>query len=256
VHTVIGAASTVAGIGALIIGWLVCAGLALALPLPVAASECGQIVPERFPAQAPRPLPSRRLVAQAYARLPWATERTVLLGDSIAAEWPADLREQWAGEAVLNLGVPGDSSRDLLLRVVQMGAITGRFDAALILIGTNDLRGRHPCHIAQDIAALTRHLKDSWRVPKVFVSTILPRRAAARRTINAIERVNVELNRVLLRLPGAYLVDLHATIRESCPDLGPCLLYRDGIHLSRLGYVSLSNVVSGYLQDSGKQRGP
>ncbi len=60
----------------------------------------------------------------------------VLVGDSLAEQWPARL---WAGQRILNLGSSGDRTQQLLWRLACLddGAIDAK--AAIVIIGVNNL---------------------------------------------------------------------------------------------------------------------
>src|SRR5437763_12678610 len=116
---------------------------------------CGHFTQEPAPAPAPREAGSAvRRFEVINAEVKSVRHRVLYLGDSLTERWDAEVwRQHMAPRGVLNAGVNGDHTENLLWRL-QHGNLAGPPPAGIVmLIGTNDLtnggRGRPP-HIAAD----------------------------------------------------------------------------------------------------------
>src|SRR5690554_2772538 len=93
-------------------------------------------------------------------------------GDSLVQEgsWA-----EWLGDhQVLNFGVSGDTTDDLLARIDDI--IAAEPDEVLLLIGTNDLGLRRSVeHLVRNIETLLVELRQALPLSRVLVHSILPR---------------------------------------------------------------------------------
>lgn len=158
------------------------------------AGECDRfavdVAVDPVPYQYPRGLEKAR---QLLSDVPPAAD-TVLLGDSLMANWPADMaRRQFRSEHVWNFAVGGSVTQNTLWqleRLKQDGPQPGR---VAVLVGTNNLtRDDMPaCAIAAGIEAVVTAAHAKWPNAKIDVMGIPPRgadfhfRDEARLAVNA-----------------------------------------------------------------------
>lgn len=176
------------------------------------------------------------------------------LGDSIFERWPAEsLAAAFPGERVLNAGVAGDRTADLLFRL--SGRTTTLPDASAvgvshwrgqsprlvtIMIGTNDLRGATPCAIAAGIVAVAAKARALYPKARVVVLGILPRGDPQGQYAAEIGAVNAAVEREARRSARFDYLDLTPAFR--CPAAGACDLAipRNYVHPSDRGYARLA----------------
>ena len=90
-----------------------------------------------------KPTASKRL-SMLSATLPRAADM-VVLGDSLAASWPADLLSAAApGRRIWNFGLPGDRLQNTLWRLAAIDTSHLRPALCLLLLGTNNLGDGDP----------------------------------------------------------------------------------------------------------------
>lgn len=110
--------------------------------------------------------------------------------DGLAARLQRRLRERWATAQVVNAGVSGDTSADVLRRLPRLlTRLSHRPDLALVQVGPNDLlRGVPPTAVRANIAAILRELSACGMpvlLTRVEPPAILRARAAPYQAIHA-----------------------------------------------------------------------
>lgn len=117
----------------------------------------------------------------------------VLVGDSLMANWPADMaRRQFRSQHVWNFAVGGSVTQNTLWQLGKLGATTLRPREVVVLVGTNNLtRDDMPaCAIAAGIKAVAEAVHATWPTATTHVVGIPPRgpdfhfRDAARLAVN------------------------------------------------------------------------
>jgi acyl-CoA thioesterase-1 len=194
--------------------------------------------------------PSRMLPTDRNAELVY-----VALGDStvegIGASSPETnyvsrlygrLRERYPNARMVNLGVGGATSRDVVQRQLQR-AVALKPHLLTLSIGPNDITSRVPvkAYAANMEAILGRLAKET---DAVIVVNLLPDLAVTprfrgREMAPVVGRLSTEFNEALARAAerhGAAVVDLYGASRREVPG-HPELLARDGYHPSDLGYA-------------------
>jgi platelet-activating factor acetylhydrolase IB subunit beta/gamma len=146
----------------------------------------------------------------------------VFLGDSLVSNWPSKLLSNVApGRSVLNWGVPGDRTQQVLWRLQQLESAQLRPQIVVLLIGTNNLSARDDsCAIAQGIKAILQRIHVIWGTLPVLLVNIPPRgeelnfRVDDRHEITAEIRMSMQNNVTLLdwegdliRAPSAFRPD-------------------------------------------------
>lgn len=166
----------------------------------------------------------------------------LLLGDSITEGWDSapDVRNAlFAGHAVANFGISGDTTQNLLWRITDGGELRGLSPKAVVLlIGTNNL-GLHndsAGDIALGIGAIVRVLRQSLPDAKVLILGIFPRGAA--RDGELRQRIT-QTNHAIARLADGYAIhflDIGSRFVSENGDL-PAEVMPDAVHLSPKGYA-------------------
>lgn len=169
--------------------------------------------------------------------------RVLFLGDSLTEHFdPRVWREHMAPRRVLNAGVSGDRTENLLWRL-EHGNLDGPPPAGVVvLIGTNDLTyagGRPPELAAEGIRANLLYLRQHLPAARILLLGLLPRGASPdaglrRKTIavnQLIQRCGDE-RAVIYADIGGVLLDPEGRLT---PEIAP-----DALHFSPLGYARLA----------------
>jgi lysophospholipase L1-like esterase len=160
----------------------------------------------------------------------------VLLGDSLTQ---FGLWEEWfAGIPVLNRGVSGETSDDLLVRLDD--AINDPV-AVFLLIGTNDLAwGYSAQHIAGNVRAILAEIERRAPGTPVVVQSVPPRTRPFRDPIRALNQAYRDL--VAAAGPNVEYLDLWPALADEHGDLRTSFT-PDGVHLSGAGYAAWLGVL-------------
>ena len=116
--------------------------------------RCGSFTEEVLPAPKPRfdDARARAVFEDIKVAIKTQPHRVLFLGDSLTEGFNSAVwHEHLAPRGVLNAGVGGDSTEELLWRL-QNGNLEGpEPEAVVLLIGSNDLsRGPRPIRVSQD----------------------------------------------------------------------------------------------------------
>ncbi|MFL5338101.1 MAG: SGNH/GDSL hydrolase family protein [Geminicoccaceae bacterium] len=172
-----------------------------------------------------------------------STATGLVVGDSIAALFPAALLEQSIGGVWANFGNPGDTTENTLWRLNQIGHGSARWHDALLLLGVNNLWRDEPERIAAGIVANVRRLHQIAPHAAVGVVSVLPFGPDLAR---AREKV-VQLNRKLADAAGPeryIFIDAYAAFLAACSGgKGTCGLLRDELHPGERGYELLARSI-------------
>ena len=103
----------------------------------------------------------------------------LMIGDSITHGWEVPGKETWdqyyAKRNAVNLGISGDRTEHVLWRL-QNGNIDGISPkAAVIMIGTNNLKDNTPEEINAGIAAIIKLLREKLPSTKILLLAVFPR---------------------------------------------------------------------------------
>ncbi len=150
----------------------------------------------------------------------------ILLGDSIMAWNPV--------KGVVNLGVPGDTTRDMLWRLEEVEEAFG--DEIYLMAGINDIiMGFSDERILGNYILLIDELKKRFR--GLTVISILPVDNMDRN--KRIEALNVRIEEIATEAQVRYL-DIYSEFLGGDGRLDPSYT-SDGIHLSTRGYELLNS---------------
>jgi len=193
-----------------------------------------------------------------FSALPVTATQMMLLGDSLIheGEW-----SEWLGAGVINRGIRGETTVDLLERLPQTLA-QGCPGQLYILVGTNDLR-RQPADsppeaVAQTIgqahAQLLAQLHQHCPASRLWVQALLPMNCplflqvfgeSCPAQFEKMWRLtNEQLARQAQRA-GANFVDINASLTQA-GQLNPQLTH-DGLHLNGMGYQIWGQQLRRYL---------
>ncbi|QNG38802.1 GDSL family lipase [Geodermatophilaceae bacterium NBWT11] len=179
--------------------------------------------------------PSKAMRASQFAQLPTPAGHVVMLGDSITQ---LGVWEEWfAGRPVLNRGISGDTSADLLARVD-----TAVHDpvAVFLLIGTNDLTiGVALQDIVANVRALLAAIEDRAPGTPVVLQSVMPRTHRYRADIGVLNRAYRALAEETTHVT---FLDLTHALVDDAGDLRQDLS-ADRIHLNGAGYAAWVEVL-------------
>ncbi|MEY9950830.1 SGNH/GDSL hydrolase family protein [Leifsonia sp. EB34] len=152
----------------------------------------------------------------------------VLVGDSLTqgGDWAAWL----PGEDVVNLGVAGDTSDDVLARLGDV--VEARPAVVALLIGTNDLAWRRSVeHVVRNIESILVTLRKELPEVRILVQSVLPR---GHEFADQIRDINRHLWQFAPTVHAAWL-DLWPAMALEDGELNPAYT-DDRLHLNAEGY--------------------
>jgi lysophospholipase L1-like esterase len=186
----------------------------------------------------------------------------ILVGDSLLANWPADMaRRQFGTDHVWNFAVGGSVTQNTLWQLGRLPPNSLTPDGVLVLVGTNNLtRDDMPaCAVAAGIEAVATAAHKKWPAAKIHVMGIPPRGVDFRFRDDARLEVNADLRARAGTL--AYLdyfeVDASAitcgqydrplqVAAASAEELSRCANYADDFgHFKRPGYEVIFSALTG-----------
>ncbi len=225
---------------ALVAGLVACASFGLACA--AAAERCGPFTHEQLPAPVPSPYPSAIERAKSINQAVKSSLYPILFfGDSLTEGWDAAVWEKsLAPRGALNAGASGDRTDNLLWRL-QNGNLAGSPpQAAVLLIGTNDLAyGRSPALTADGIRAVLGELRQHFPTASILLLGLLPREESP----SAPLRVATTKVNLLIRdcADGKHIVyaDIGDVLLEQDGRLAP-VISPDALHFSARGYSLLA----------------
>jgi lysophospholipase L1-like esterase len=165
-----------------------------------------------------------------------STAEIVMLGDSITHG--ADWNELLPDRSVLNRGIPGDTSSDVLSRSVSVG--NAKADFVFLMIGINDLRqGVGVEEIRRNIDSIVNELTGLETTRKVFVQSTLPCNADLIAVCSAglpmIAQLNSYLEELSAQNERVRYLDLVGPLSDERRMLAREFT-TDGVHLTGAGY--------------------
>jgi lysophospholipase L1-like esterase len=107
-----------------------------------------------------------------------ASADTILIGDSLVANWPKDLAAQQFGKSgVWNFAVGGSVTQNTLWQLGKLDASHLKPARVIVLVGTNNLTHDYmpACSIAAGIEKVVLSVHEKWPDAKVHVMGIPPR---------------------------------------------------------------------------------
>ena len=165
----------------------------------------------------------------------------LFVGDSITEYWQSDAPEVWQQEfgrlRCVNLGVAGDTTSDVLERMMTARLEQLAPKVTVLLIGTNDisLNDGTPHEIAGRTKLILQILQEKMPQTKVLLIGVLPREYSPHSPVrDTIRQVNDELSTFEDAKSVSYL-DISAGYLDE-NGIIPLALMPDSLHLSDEGY--------------------
>ncbi|MGQ0456057.1 MAG: SGNH/GDSL hydrolase family protein [Hyphomicrobium sp.] len=180
----------------------------------------------------------------------WASGRKskklLLLGDSRINS--LNCRQVLADYNVLNLGVPGLKTHELLQNIAERRLLRKRFSAIVVWIGVNDF-----LHLQRDSKSVSRDLKTiamliMSKADRVAIIDQIP--IAQGRETEVARAINLELMRVndVLKSDLAGSEVRHISPFERVPGQDIAENYSDHVHLSTKGNARLCGAMAAWLK--------
>jgi lysophospholipase L1-like esterase len=160
----------------------------------------------------------------------------LFLGDSITEGWGnnAVWKKSYAPRQAVNFGIGGDTTQNVLWRILN-GELDGLAPKAVVLmIGTNNfgLHGDTPADVAKGVAAVVKTLREKLPSSKILLLGVFPRDekpgTGGRKKI-------LELNAELAKIEGVSFLDIGPKFLAPDGTL-PKEVAPDFLHLSEKGY--------------------
>lgn len=183
------------------------------------------------------------------------TDNFVFLGDSLTDFYP--LEEFYDELPVVNSGVSGYQTTDILSRIDSMVTIYNP-TKVFLLIGTNDIEAeRSEDEIVENIAEIIDRIYEKRPKAKIYLESLLPvnrsedekinHDTVGRRTNETIQSINEKLESYAEENDIEF-INLYDEFTDENGELA--LKYtEEGLHLSNLGYLRLTNILLPYFQD-------
>ena len=182
------------------------------------------------------------------------TDNFVFLGDSITDFYP--LEELYDNLPVVNSGVSGYKTTDILSRIDSMVTIYNP-TKVFLLIGTNDVPSRSEDEIVKNIQEIVKEIQSKRPKAKIYLESILPVNRSnddkidhgmvGERENDKIQSINKKLKQYAEKEKITF-INLYDEFVDENNEM--TLKYTtEGLHLSSLGYLRLTNILLPYLQD-------
>jgi platelet-activating factor acetylhydrolase IB subunit beta/gamma len=179
----------------------------------------------------------------------------LFLGDSIVQRWPQPVLQQaFPGQKVLNLGIRGERVADMLYRLRSaLGSVPAGGESpgitnfrrqqpktVVVLIGSNDLRGKPTCYIASGTVQIAEALRALFPQARIVFLGILPRGNPQGQFAAEIAAVNRAVAATAAASRQFETVDL--TPVYACRPQQPCdvAIPNNFVHPSEKGYALLT----------------
>ena len=190
------------------------------------------------------------------AALTGADPEVVFIGDSILFAWPSTGATSWTRFAAyrpVDLGVPGDTSQNVLWRLDHGELARLRPRLAVIMIGTNDLGTWPAADVIAGVQAVVTETAQQWPSTRLVVLGLLPIDPPGTSRHTEVTLVDAALAKLYHRGSVSY-IDLRALFAEPDGRLLPSLYHSvcltgttfcdHLVHPSALGYSVMSDVLA------------
>lgn len=218
-----------------------------------AAGECNRFAVAVATDPAPYQYPEGLEKSATLLEHPPGEADVVLIGDSLAANWPDDMaRQQFGTDRVWNFAVGGSVTQNTLWQLRKPRADQTKPSTLVVVIGTNNLtREDMPaCAIAAGIKLVVLAAHNQWPMAVVHVMGIPPRGSDFRFRNDARLAVNAEMRDWAKTLPYLHYFEAEASeitcglydaplrVASAKAHQGPvCANYADDFgHFRRAGY--------------------
>lgn len=171
-------------------------------------------------------------------------KKLIFIGDSLTEfyDWEARFPEY----EVLNLGISGERTEELLERMPRERSKLSAADFVFIMTGINNI-AMEDFNILGPYSRIVEMAKKELETSTVVVQSVLP--VFLYWIDNRLIRsLNTSLKDLCSRYNVEYL-DIYSSFVNSGDKVNRLLLLEDGIHISDKGYEVWSNVVERYLRE-------
>jgi len=187
---------------------------------------------------------------QRYERLdeqnPPPNNLILFVGSSTIENWKT-LKDDFAGQAVLNRGVSGTKTVDLY---TYRDRLIAPYDAKQIFIyeGDNDIGLRWSTDsIVEQFAALFREIRKMKPHAEIIYISIKPSPRRLKDKMQ-IEEVNAKIEQFMEQQSHTGYADVYTRMLDANGDLIPAYYREDGLHLTAEGYHIWKDVISKFIK--------
>ena len=178
-----------------------------------------------------------------------ASRRLVFVGDSLTFNWvqfPETFDRYYGSRAPLNMGVWGDRTEGVLLRLgEELNNLRPRL--VVLLIGTNNTsNGSPPDDVALGIAEIVRLIHARTPSSRVLIVGILPRGLNP----SALRDSNARVNELVAKCADGATT-FYANVAPALLSAGgqfTSQISPDEVHLSSAGYASLAQALEPFIR--------
>ena len=161
----------------------------------------------------------------------------IFIGDSITHSWeevPDVWNEHYSQYNPINLGISGDRTQHVLWRL-ENGNLEGISpEAAVVMIGTNNVRDNTAPEIAEGVAAIVEKLRSELPDTEILLLAIFPRGEHP----NPARGKLLQTNQILRKLddrPHVHYLDIGHRFIDESGDI-PKNIMPDALHPNEKGY--------------------
>lgn len=182
------------------------------------------------------------------------SDNVVFVGDSITNQYALD--EFYENIHIVNSGINGNQTSDILS---QMNERIYQYNPSkvILLIGTNDLaNNKSNEEILNNIRKIIIQIKENRPYAKIYVQSIYPINETIQKeadnlkdykTNKRISEVNKKLKEICKEEKVTY-IDTYSALLDENKELKRTYT-EDGLHLTALGYIKVTNVLMPYIND-------
>lgn len=173
---------------------------------------------------------------------------SLLLGDSIVADYPKKYASEISPYGVNGFGIGGDGVENLIWTLKKFPITKTNAYNIILIIGGEDVASMEPKVLADKIAAATCIIKKRFArrfrgSRYIQVVSLLPQGENLKKRRVEIAQVNALLDEQADRFRYVFR-DVNADFKDECGSKVPCPLYAgDGYNLSGKGYRLLTEIL-------------
>jgi lysophospholipase L1-like esterase len=151
----------------------------------------------------------------------------LLLGDSLVAEY--DWQSRMPSYKVINLGVPGLMTSDLLASLPEIKQQVQFADIILVMVGTNDLLSGN-FEFINTLKQIFVQLSHDFSTAEILVSSLFPMKLP-HMSDYTIDNLNSHIEAFTMQT-GCCFLDIHSRLSDS----NEPIFQGDGVHLTDAAY--------------------
>ena len=173
-------------------------------------------------------------------------ENIIFFGDSITAGY--DLNKYYSNKHIVNKGIGGNKTDDLLNRI-DADVLQYNPSKVILLIGINDLiHGVDSDDILLNIESIINEIQLNRPKTKIYIESIYPVGVNRKDVDNkAIKDLNIKIKK-LCKLSDVIYINVFDHLIDKEGNLKKTYT-RDDLHLTNLGYLKVTSVLSEYVEE-------